>query len=158
MGEFVIGALVELVPKKYRNIRHGLIIIGGIIIIFCMIYELMFLFSNITYIIIRSLIGPWCLIIGLSGIYFSKTKKFGSVRKSEEKEGIEQKRAYEIYVFYVITIIGIAVVVPTRLWWILVFIQRFGYLNLFDLFFLIGYLLLISGLLSLYFKYKKILI
>ena len=48
-----------------------------------------------------------CLIIGLSGIYTLKTKNFGSVKKSEEKEGIEHKRLNGINISYIITIIGI---------------------------------------------------
>lgn len=92
------------------------------------------------------ILGHCCLIIGLSGIYFSKTKNFGSVRKSEEKEGIEQKRSYGIYVFYVITIVGII--------WILI-LQMGKYIIYWFPLELIGYLLLISGLLILYFKKKK---
>ena len=99
--------LIYLVPRKYRSIGHFLVGCGGFFIIFIMIY--IFNYINI--------LGQCCLIIGLSGIYFSKTKNFRSVRKSEEKEGIEQKYSNGIngkalppkyiYVFYVITIVGL---------------------------------------------------
>ncbi len=98
------------------------------------------------------ILGHCCLIIGLSGIYFSKTKNFGSVKKSEEKEGIEQKRSYGIYVFYVITIIGIICILISILQMgkYIVYIRSLILTEL-----IMGYLPLTGGLLILYFKKKK---
>jgi len=96
------------------------------------------------------ILGHCCLIIGLSGIYFSKTKNFGSVKKS--KEGIVQKRSYGIYVFYVITIIGIICILISILQ-MGKNIVYFRSLILTELF--MGYLPLTGGLLILYFKKRK---
>lgn len=151
--------LIYLVPKKYRSIGHGFVGFGGFFIIFIMIY--IFNYINI--------LGQCCLIIGLSGIYFSKTKNFRSVRKSEEKEGIEQKYSNGIngkalppkyvYIFYVITIIG---VVFSFYYLFLLFTSILQgdsfFISLmlpYPMMLLIGDLLLIGGLLILYFKKRK---
>ena len=76
-----MGEIFLLLPKKYRTIGHILVGLGGFFIIFFMIY--IYDYINI--------IGQVCIIVGLSGIYFSKIKNFQAVRKSEEKNGIEQK-------------------------------------------------------------------
>ena len=159
--------LIYLVPRKYRSIGHILVSFGGfMIIIFGMIF---------AYIYYLSILGHCCLIIGLSGIYFSKTKNFRSVRKSEEKEGIEQKSLNGIngkalppkyvYVFYVITIVGIIFILMFQIPYEWRFIQEWmdfdGSLHLENLLssityiYLIGYLPLIGGLLILFFKKRK---
>jgi hypothetical protein len=140
-----VAELIYLIPRKYMSLGHILAGFGGFIIILTMIFY-------INYI---SFLGHCCLIIGLSGIYFSKTKNFRAVRKSKEKEGIEKESLNGIsgkfvYVFYIITIVGILIFILQRGKDIIFYIGSF-FFNL-DI---IGYLLLVSGLLILYFKKRK---
>jgi len=144
--------LLYLIPRKYLSIGHWLILFGGLMIIFDMIFWFIsnVIGNGIGMGGLMYILGQSCLIIGLSGIYFSKTKNFRAVRKSEEKEGIEQKYSNGIngkalppkyvYVFYLITIVGI--------------VFSFYFL-IKDIFLLIGDLLLLGGLLILYFKKRK---
>ena len=142
------------------SIGHLLIGFGGFMIIVNMIYW--FNYINIF--------GQSCLIIGLAGIYFSKTKNFRAVRKPEVKEGIEQEypngkngkalTPKYVYIFYVITIVG---VVFSFYYLFLLFssILQGGdsfFISLmlpYAMMLLIGDLLLIGGLVILYFKKKK---
>ena len=137
MSDLIGYLILGLVPKKYDTIGHWLVGIGMIILI-----AIMVLFIDFIWIL-----GHIFLLNGILGIYYSKTKNIGSVRKSAGKEGIEKTsltkgnvkdlRQNYLYVFYVIIVVGI----------ICHFIQMT--INIPEL---IGYSFIISGLLILYNK------
>ena len=129
-------SLLDLIPEKYTG---QVLIIGGMIII---------IIGIIMWFDLYNILVQCCLIIGLSGIYTRKTKNFGSVRKSEEKEGIEHKRLNR---FYVITIVGIffnILLFSIYISFHIVFLFSLGM-------YISGYPVFIIGLLFLYFKKKK---
>jgi len=144
----LIGYLIfALVPKKYDTIGHWLVGIGMIILI-----TIMVLFVDFIWIL-----GHIFLLNGILGIYYSKTKNIGSVRKSAGKEGIENTSLTEgnvkvsrqnyFYIFYVIIVVGIICHFIQILQMGSYAIYYIGYIPE-----LIGYSFLISGLLILYNK------
>ena len=161
--------LVYLVPKKY----NGHLALGSGIL-FIMLSTLFLSAIQFGYMNILNILGQICLIIGIFGIYYRKKRSFGSVRKSEEKEGIEQKSLNGIegkdlhqkntYIFYVIIIVGIGFITLFTINY-LIFINTKEWLGgvrgffspygayLFILYF--GDLFLIFGLRIIYVKKKK---
>ncbi len=146
------------IPKKYIGY---VLTICGILFIIISINTI----PRFTGFIILLVLGQICLVIGIIGIYYKKTKNYGSDRKSEEKEGLEQNSLtginrrflLEKNVFYLITLIGL---IFTTLYYIIAVFRSYliNYLIsklpgvLFMMIF--GYFFLISGLLVVYYNKK----
>jgi hypothetical protein len=155
----VAEIFIYLIPRKYRTIGHFLIALGGFFIIFIMIY--MYDYINI--------IGQVCIIIGLSGIYFSKTKNFRIVGESVDNSRVEEKSLTgteekilphnAIYIFYVITTVGIifsSYFLILSFTWVLQGDSSFiSFMLPYPIVLLVGELLLIGGLFILYSKKKR---
>ncbi len=153
----VSSLLAALLPKESFQ-KSGRYIIVGIGVSFIFLGYILISFLFFDY------LGQIWLIIGIFGIYFRKKKNFWSGRKSEEKEGIEQKGLngmnvkflLQKYVFYIITIVGIIFITIFTLNY-LIFINFFinDTLRFYLMVLYFGDFFVIIGLLSLYFKKKK---
>jgi len=128
LGELIVGGIFALVPKKYKTIGHTLASLGMIILIVMMVVFFDFLW----------LLGHIFLVVGILGIYFSKTKNMG--------------RVY-VYVFSVIIVVGLLChfLQFVQIGIYAIFIIVYPYLPV-----LIGYSFLLIGLLILYFQKKKL--
>ncbi|MHA1240046.1 MAG: hypothetical protein ACTSQU_04555 [Promethearchaeota archaeon] len=137
-----------IVLEKYDTLGHWLASIGMIILIVILI---LFLVDFLW------LLGHIFLLLGILGIYFSKTKNIGSVKKSVEKEGTGQTsltqgivnilRQDYLYVFFVIIVVGLICHLLQILGMAGYSIYSIKYISA-----LIGYSFLLGGLLLLYDK------
>jgi len=82
LGELIVAGIWALVPKKYRTIGHALASLGMIILIVMVVVFFDFL----------GRLGIIFLVVGILGIYFSKTKN---------------KRQSYAYVFSLIIVVGL---------------------------------------------------